>query len=50
MSLNIDDLLPSAKSIQQQIAIAEAEKAEQYVRLASATETELTTAREWMLA
>jgi len=40
MSLNIDDLLPSAKSIQQQIAIAEAEKAEQYVRLASATETE----------
>src|SRR5204863_9557689 len=40
MSTKIDDLLPTAKSIQRQIALAEAEKAEQYVRLATAAEAE----------
>ncbi len=38
MPQKLDDLLPTAKSIQQQIAIAKAEKAEQYVRMATATE------------
>jgi hypothetical protein len=40
MSQDIDELLPTAKSAQQQIAIAQAEKAEQYVRLATAADTE----------
>ena len=40
MSQEIDELLPTAKSAQQQIAIAQAEKAEQYVRLATAADTE----------
>ena len=32
MSENIDDLLPTAKEIQRQAAIKEAEKADQYAR------------------
>ncbi|MBR1149287.1 MULTISPECIES: hypothetical protein [unclassified Bradyrhizobium] len=40
MSRNIDDLIPSAKKIQQEAALKEAEKAEQYARLAAAAEAE----------
>jgi hypothetical protein len=37
---NIDDLLPTAKQIQRQTALDEAEKADQYARRASAAEAE----------
>ena len=37
---NIDDLLPTAKEIQKQAAIKEAEKATQYVQRAAAAEAE----------
>ena len=40
MSRNIDELIPSAKKIQQEAALKEAEKAEQYARLAAAAEAE----------
>lgn len=40
MSRSIDDLIPSAKKIQQEAALKEAEKAEQYARLAAAAEAE----------
>jgi hypothetical protein len=40
MSRNIDQLIPSAKQIQQEAALKEAEKAEQYARLAAAVESE----------
>lgn len=40
MSRNIDELIPSAKQIQQEAALKEAEKAEQYARLAAAVEAE----------
>ena len=40
MPANIDDLLPTAKEIQRQTALKEAEKAEQYARQTAATETE----------
>jgi hypothetical protein len=40
MPLNIDELLPTAKEIQRQAAIAEAEKAEQYVQKLAAAEAE----------
>src|SRR5947209_1913617 len=40
MSGSIDDLLPTAKEIQKQAAIKEAEKAEKYARRAAATEAE----------
>jgi len=40
MSRNIDQLIPSAKQIQQEAALKEAEKAEQYARLAAAVEAE----------
>ena len=37
---SIDDLIPSAKQIQKEAALKEAEKAEQYARLAAAAEAE----------
>jgi hypothetical protein len=40
MPLNIDELLPTAKEIQRQAAIADAEKAEQYVQKLAAAEAE----------
>ena len=40
MPESIDDLIPSAKQIQKEAALKEAEKAEQYVRLAAAAEAE----------
>jgi hypothetical protein len=40
MPVNIDDLLPTAKEIQRQAAIADAEKAEQYVQKLAAAEAE----------
>jgi hypothetical protein len=40
MPLNIDELLPLAKEIQRQAAIADAEKAEQYVQKLAAAEAE----------
>ena len=40
MPESIDDLIPSAKQIQKEAALKEAEKAEQYVRLAAAAESE----------
>ena len=40
MPENIDDLLPSAKEIQKQAAIKEAEKADEHVRRAAAAEAE----------
>ena len=36
----IDDLLPTAKEIQKQTALREAEKAEQYARMQAASEAE----------
>src|SRR6516164_9131456 len=36
----IDDLIPSAKQIRQEAALKEAEKAEEYARLAAAAESE----------
>jgi hypothetical protein len=40
MPVNIDELLPTAKEIQRQTAIADAEKAEQYVQKLAAAEAE----------
>jgi hypothetical protein len=40
MPVNIDDLLPTAKEIQRQAAIADAAKAEQYVQKLAAAEAE----------
>jgi hypothetical protein len=40
MPVNIDDLLPSAKDIQQQAAIKESEKASLYAKRAAAVEAE----------
>ena len=40
MPLSIDDLIPSAKQIQKEAALREAEKAEEFVRLAAAAESE----------
>ena len=40
MPENIDDLLPTAREIQRQAAVKEAEKAEQFARAAAAAETE----------
>ncbi|MFG3593753.1 hypothetical protein [Bradyrhizobium sp. RDI18] len=40
MPEKIDDLLPTAKEIQKQAALLEAEKAEQYARRAAAAESE----------
>jgi hypothetical protein len=40
MPANIDDLLPTAKEIQRQAAIADAEKAEQYAQKLAAAEAE----------
>jgi hypothetical protein len=40
MSVRIDELLPTAKEIQRQAAIKEAEKADEQVRRAAAAETE----------
>jgi hypothetical protein len=40
MSERIDDLLPTAKEIQKQAALKEAEKADQHVRAAAAAEAE----------
>lgn len=40
MPLNIDELLPTAKEIQKQAAIADAEKAAQYVQKLAAAEAE----------
>jgi hypothetical protein len=40
MSEKIDDLLPTAKDIQKQAALKEAEKADQHARAAAATEAE----------
>jgi hypothetical protein len=40
MPMNIDELLPLAKEIQRQAAIADAEKAEQYVQKLAAAEAE----------
>jgi hypothetical protein len=40
MPPSIDDLIPSAKKIQQEAALREAEKAAQYVKLATAVEAE----------
>src|ERR1700716_1487573 len=37
---SIDDLIPNAKQIQQEAALKEAEKADEYVRLAAAAESE----------
>jgi hypothetical protein len=40
MPPSIDDLIPNAKQIQQEAALKEAEKADEYVRLAAAVESE----------
>ena len=40
MPMNIDELLPTAKEIQRQTAIADAEKAEQYAQKLAAAEAE----------
>ena len=40
MPLSIDDLIPNAKQIQKEAALKEAEKAEEYVRLSAAVESE----------
>ena len=40
MPVNIDELLPTAKEIQRQAAIADAEKAEQYAQKLAAAEAE----------
>lgn len=40
MPINIDELLPSAKDIQQQAAIKESDKAAQYAKRAAAVEAE----------
>ena len=40
MSEKIEDLLPSAKDIQKQAALKEAEKADQHARAAAAAEAE----------
>jgi hypothetical protein len=40
MPLSIDDLIPNAKQIQKEAALKEAEKAEEYARLAAAAESE----------
>lgn len=40
MPVNIDELLPTAKEIQRQAALADAEKAEQYVQKLAAAEAE----------
>ena len=40
MPMNIDELLPTAKEIQRQAALADAEKAEQYVQKLAAAEAE----------
>jgi hypothetical protein len=40
MPVNIDDLIPSAKKIQQEAALKEAEKAEEYAARAAAAEAE----------
>src|SRR5882672_9932160 len=40
MPPSIDELIPNAKQIQQEAALKEAEKAEQYARLAAAAESE----------
>src|SRR5947199_10840188 len=40
MPPNIDDLIPNAKQIQKEAALKEAEKAEEYARLAAAAESE----------
>jgi len=40
MNDKIDDLLPTAKEIQKQTALREAEKAEQYARMQAASEAE----------
>jgi hypothetical protein len=40
MSENIDDLLPTAREIQRQAALKEAEKAEQHARASAAADTE----------
>lgn len=40
MSPSIDELIPNAKQIQQEAALKEAEKAEQYARLSAAVEAE----------
>jgi len=41
---SIDDLIPNAKQIQKEAALKEAEKAEEYARLAAAVELEKTCA------
>jgi hypothetical protein len=40
MPANIDDLIPSASKIQKEAALREAEKAEEYARVAAAAESE----------
>ncbi|OKO84352.1 hypothetical protein [Bradyrhizobium sp. AS23.2] len=40
MSSNIDDLIPNAAKIRKEAALKEAEKADEYVRLAAAAEAE----------
>ena len=40
MPVNIDELLPTAKEIQRQAALADAEKAEQYAQKLAAAEAE----------
>jgi hypothetical protein len=40
MPLSIDDLIPNAKQIRKEAALKEAEKAEEYARLAAAAEAE----------
>ncbi len=40
MSSNIDDLIPNATQIRKEAALKEAEKADEYVRLAAAAEAE----------
>ena len=40
MAVKIDELLPTAKDIQKQAALKEAEKADEYARLAAAVESE----------
>ena len=40
MPYSIDDLIPNAKQIQKEAALKEAEKAEEYARLAAAVESE----------
>ena len=40
MPVNIDDLIPSASKIQKEAALREAEKADEYARVAAAAESE----------